>query len=102
LKPASLNLETPPAPQPVEAQAEMPVWLQRMFVIVYVLFCIELGIVVVALPWSRWWFNNSLLEHWTAMRHFLQFGFVRGAVSGIGVLDLWLGISEAVHYRDRR
>lgn len=102
MKPASLNLETPSAPQPVEAQAEMPVWLQRMFVIVYVLFCIELGIVVVVLPWSPWWFNNNLLAHWPQMRHFWQLGFVRGAISGIGFLDLWLGISEAVHYRDRR
>jgi hypothetical protein len=80
----------------------MPVWLQRMFVIIYVLFCIELGIVVVVLPWSPWWFNNNLLIHWLRVRHFLQLGFVRGAISGIGFLDLWLGISEAVHYRDHR
>jgi hypothetical protein len=102
LKPTSLNLETPPAPQPVEAHAEMPVWLQRLFVIVYVVFCIELGVVLVALPWSFLWFNNNFLAHWPAVRHFSQLGFVRGAVSGLGFLDLWLGISEAVHYRDRR
>jgi hypothetical protein len=32
----------------------------------------------------------------------MHHGFVRGAISGLGVLDLWLGISEAIHYRDRR
>jgi hypothetical protein len=26
--------------------------------------------------------------------------FVRGAISGIGIIDLWIGIWEAVHYRD--
>jgi hypothetical protein len=80
----------------------MPIWLQRTFVIVYVVFCIELGIVLIALPWSYLWNNNSLLAHWPWLRHFLQLGFVRGAISGLGFLDLWLGISEAVNYRERR
>lgn len=101
MKPTSFNLETPPA-QPVEAHAEMPVWLQRVFVIVYVVFCIEIGIVLIALPWSVLWLNNNWVAHWAAARHFWQLGFVRGAVSGLGFLDIWLGISEAVHYRDRR
>lgn len=102
LKPTSANLESPPAPQPVETQAEMPVWLQRLFVIIYVLFCLELGIVMVALPWSPLWSNNNLLVHWPSLRHLLESGFVRGAISGLGLLDLWLGIYEAVTYRDRK
>jgi hypothetical protein len=31
----------------------------------------------------------------------MQLGFVRGAVSGLGLLDIWLGVIEAVRYRDR-
>jgi hypothetical protein len=31
----------------------------------------------------------------------MQLGFVRGAVSGLGLLDIWLGVLEAVRYRDR-
>lgn len=77
-------------------------WLQRLFVIVYVVLCIELGLVLVMLPWTPWWDVNRLVAYWPAVRHVLQHGFVRGAVSGLGFLDLWLGISEAVRYRDRR
>ena len=102
LKPASTNLENPPTPHTGEAPAEMPLWLQRLFLIVYVVFCIELGIVMVALPWSTLWLNNNLLIHWPEARHFMAHGFVRGAVSGLGLLDVWLGISEAIHYRERR
>lgn len=80
----------------------MPVWLQRLFLVVYVAFCMELGIALIVLPWTEWWFTNSLLLHWRSLNHFCQGGFVRGAVSGLGFLDLWLGISEAAHYRDRR
>ena len=102
LKPASTNLETPPAPQPVEVRTEAPVWLQRTFVIVYVVFCIELGIALILLPWSPWWSSNGLMAHWPFLRQLLRHGFVRGAISGLGLLDLWVGFSEAIHYRDRR
>ena len=100
----STNLENrPPSPDPVTNQSEeMPVWLQRVFIVVYVLFCIELGLVLIVLPWTRYWFSDGFLLQWPGLQHMLQQGFVRGAVSGLGLLDIWLGIVEAVRYRDRR
>ena len=86
----------------MEATAEVPLWLKRLFVIVYVVFCIELGVALILLPWSSWWDSNNLVAHWPAARQLVRHGFVRGAISGLGFLDLWLGISEAIHYRDRR
>jgi hypothetical protein len=109
LKLTSTNLGNPPPasppspPEPVpENTAEMPVWLQRIFVGVYVLFCIELGLVLITLPWTRFWFNDGWLAQWPQLQHLLQQGFVRGAVIGLGLLDIWLGVIEAVRYRDRR
>lgn len=99
---ASANLEAPRGPQPVETEPEVPVWMQRIFVIVYVVFCLQLGIMLIVLPWSDPWTNNNLLAHWPALKHLWEHGFFRGAISGLGFLDLWLGISEAVSYRDRR
>ncbi|HEX4605676.1 MAG TPA: hypothetical protein VH724_16870 [Candidatus Angelobacter sp.] len=80
----------------------MPIWLQRVFVVVYVLFCIELGLVLIILPWTKFWFGDGWLVQWPALRYFLHQGFIRGAVSGLGLLDIWLGVVEAVRYRDRR
>ncbi|HEU4417144.1 MAG TPA: hypothetical protein VFT65_20320 [Candidatus Angelobacter sp.] len=76
--------------------------MQRVFVVVYVLFCIELGLVLIILPWTRFWLSEGWLAQWPAIGNVLQQGFVRGAVSGLGVLDILLGILEAVRYRDRR
>jgi hypothetical protein len=105
LKSTSTNLENPTPAQPAEPApdnaAEMPVWLQRVFVVVYVLFCIELGLVLIVLPWTRFWFNDGWMVQWPAFQHLMQLGFVRGAVSGLGLLDIWLGVLEAVRYRDR-
>ena len=80
----------------------LPIWMQRTFLIIFVLLCIELGIVLVAVPWRPIWSDNALLANYPHLRTFLRLGFVRGAITGIGLLDIWIGIWEAVHYRERR
>ena len=79
----------------------MPVWMRRIFLVIYVLFCIEVGGFLFFLPWLPLWLNNSLLTHWPSLRHVLEHAFVRGAVSGLGLVDVWVGLSEAIHYRER-
>jgi hypothetical protein len=34
------------------------------------------------------------------LRDFVSSGFVRGLASGLGILDLWLGFWEAIHYHE--
>lgn len=80
-----------------------PVWLQRLSLVVLVLFCVYLGILVMILPWwTRIWDNNLFIQARPALASFLHNGAVRGVISGLGLLDIWIGISEAVHYRDYR
>lgn len=81
-----------------------PVWLQRLSLGVLVVFCLYLGVLITLLPWvfhEVWDRNPMLLQH-PALRAFLMQGWVRGAVSGLGLLDLWIGLSELIHYRDYR
>ena len=80
-----------------------PVWLQRMSLGVLVIFCLYLGLLIAVLPWwPDMWDRNALLLQFPALRAFLLKGSVRGLISGLGVLDLWIGISELIHYRDYR
>lgn len=88
-------LVVPPAPQHGRS-----VWLRRTWLVIFVLFCIEVGIILVVLPWTRIWTGNSILLSYPALREFLMNGFVRGAITGLGLVDLWMGISEAVSYRE--
>lgn len=85
-----------------QAQASEPVWAQRLKLVVFVLFCIELGMLLAVLPWTRVWSENSLLAAYPSLKAFLQLEFVRGAVTGLGLVDIWLGIREAVVYRDKK
>ena len=75
-------------------------WLQRIWLVVFVLFCLEVGIILTALPWTGIWTNNSLLLGYPRIREFLMQNFVRGLVSGLGLVDIWMGVAEAVRYRE--
>ncbi len=101
--------ESTPAPSINPAQqndantAPAPVWLQRLSLGVLVVFCLYLGLIIAVLPWWKaMWDRNPLLVHHPSLHDFLMLGPVRGLISGLGVLDLWIGISELIHYRDYR
>jgi hypothetical protein len=97
----------PPAQQSDETAPEKPdvapVWLQRLSLFVLVLFCVYLGVLVAILPWwKRMWDQNLWIQSRPALAAVLDNGAVRGLISGLGLLDIWIGVSEAVHYRDHR
>ena len=80
-----------------------PVWLQRLSLAVLVVFCLYLGGLIAVLPWSKdMWDRNGLLLEFPTLRGYLLRGPVRGLISGLGLLDMWIGISELIHYRDFR
>lgn len=75
-------------------------WKGRLALVVFVLFCLEIGIILIVLPWTRIWTGNPLLMRFPALREVLISDFVRGLISGFGIVDIWLGIAEAVRYRE--
>ena len=83
------------------AEAIPAVWIQRLGLVLYLVFCIELGMVLIVLPWKSAWTSNALLAGFPALRAVFNNYFLRGIVTGLGLVDLWLGISAAVHYRER-
>jgi hypothetical protein len=105
-----VNVSAPPPPQirPEASQSVrpategLPIWMQRTFLVIFVVLCIEIGIVLIAVPWRPVWSNNALLSDYPQIRTFMRLGFVRGIVTGIGLLDIWIGIWEAVHYSERK
>ena len=96
LEPSGPVLVMPPPLPPKRPR----LWVQRIWLVVFVLFCLEVGIILTALPWTRIWTENSLLLGYPQVREFLMQNFVRGLVSGIGLVDIWMGVAEAVRYRE--
>ena len=95
--------EAEPATPMDAADSAAPVWLQRLSLVMLVLFCLYLGALVAILPWwTRIWDQNMFINSRPALAAVLHNGAIRGLVSGLGLLDIWIGISEAIHYRDHR
>ena len=57
-----------------------------------VLLCI-MGAVLFYLPWTSLWEKNYFLSHFPSLMRILLHPAFRGAVSGLGVLDIFLAIT---------
>jgi hypothetical protein len=90
-------LVMPPA-QPKPSKWEL--WRRRIFLIVFILFCLEIGIILTVAPWTVFWMNNSLIMGYPQVREILAHPFVRGLISGLGIADIWLAVAEVVQYRE--
>lgn len=87
-------------PAQSEAAPVQPLWMRRVVLVVFVMFCLQMGMMLLFLPWTPPWSSNTwLAEHWQ-IRSVLTNYFVRGIVSGLGIIDIFIGISEAVNYRE--
>ena len=64
--------------------------------ILSIAFFLEVGFALVVVPWSLFWDGNYFVLMMPALGDVLTNDFVRGAVSGVGVLNLWIGLSELV------
>jgi hypothetical protein len=82
----------------------------KLSVIFYIILCLEVGIVLTLLPWyspfglSDWGNNYFLLyaaqkTGLQGLQHAVASGWVRGAVTGLGLLNLGIAVWEIVHFR---
>jgi hypothetical protein len=75
-------------------------WLRRAGVLAFVFLCATVGVMLVILPWRPEWTENHLLLPYPTLRSIIGSGFVRGACTGLGVLNVWIGFWEAIQYRE--
>ena len=77
-------------------------WLHRITVAMFGLVCAVVGVLLVILPWRPEWTDNHLLMAYPGLRAVVANGFVRGICSGLGILDIWIGFSEAFNYHEEK
>ena len=85
----------------------------KLSVIFYIVLCLEIGLVLTLGPWvpQGWlgsfsdWGNNYFLLYATQKTGLFQLqsivasGWVRGAVSGVGILNLGIAFWEIFHFK---
>jgi hypothetical protein len=67
--------------------------MDRLLRVLIVLILLELGLGLIALPWLRYWEHNYFLDHYPDLIHILLHPAMRGAISGLGILDILVAIS---------
>jgi hypothetical protein len=83
----------------------------RLTVIFYILLCLEAGVFLTLLPWWQpWgmgdWGDNFFLvmvaqkTGFVVLQRAVASGWVRGAVSGIGLLNLAMAFWEIFHFNE--
>jgi hypothetical protein len=57
---------------------------------------LEVGFALVIVPWSAFWDRNYFAQAVPQVHALITNNFVRGAVSGLGLVNIVVGISELV------
>lgn len=90
----------PRSPQPPALPPSRELWKRRIFLVLEVLFFLEAGLILLITPWTRIWTENPLLDISFTLRQIGESGFLRGAVSGLGLINLWIAFVDAVNYHE--
>ncbi|MBI3050482.1 MAG: hypothetical protein HYY76_19480 [Acidobacteria bacterium] len=67
-----------------------------MMRLVFVLFFLEVGFVLIVIPWLAFWDRNYFAQLLPPLHAVITNNFVRGAVSGLGVINVAVGVRELV------
>ena len=72
-------------------------WYQKVSAVVFITFCLEIGLYLLIVPWTDFWDGNyfsGLLPkpYWDNL-------YVRGAVSGLGAVNLYISLFEIFRLR---
>lgn len=75
-----------------------PNWLIRAEFFLRVMVRLYLGLTLLVLPWTHFWTANRLLLYYAPVAKIAFSGITRGLVSGLGLLNAWIALSEAIHH----
>jgi len=60
-----------------------------------------IGLAICYTPWwHAFWDQNPIFLQFPALGNIAHTGAVRGLVSGMGLLNLWIAFQDAVRHRD--
>jgi hypothetical protein len=87
-------------PVPPQRQRQIPRWVLVLEITLFVILRLYVGALVVLLPWRSIWTTNAWINNWPTVATFIAHGWVRGLVSGLGLLNIWIAFS--VLFRRKR
>jgi len=99
--PVSAQDAPAPASAPTHHPQRIPRWLERAELFLRVLLRMYIGLAICYAPWSHlFWDQNPLFLRFPTLAIYAANGSVRGIISGLGLLNLWIAFRDAMRHRD--
>jgi len=96
-----------PDPKVLQPAAEfdthqrIPHWLVRTELYLRVLLRMYIGLAVSYAPWSQlFWDQNPIFVRFPTLAIYAANGAVRGVVMGLGLLNIWIAVQDAIRHRN--
>ncbi|ACO33851.1 hypothetical protein ACP_2428 [Acidobacterium capsulatum ATCC 51196] len=75
-------------------------WMLRVEFFLRVMVRLYVGLIVLVLPWTHFWTENRLLLYYALAAKIAMSGALRGVISGLGILNIWIAMTDAIRYRE--
>lgn len=66
--------------------------MNRLLRVVLLLVWLEVGLVLILVPWSEVWEINYFLYQYPSLGLFVKNPYLRGAISGLGLINVFLAL----------
>jgi hypothetical protein len=94
----SLSGQEPVSSHPPQ---RIPHWLVRTELYLRVLLRMYIGLAICYAPWSQlFWDQNPLFVQFPTLSIYAANGAVRGIISGLGLLNIWIALQDAIRHRN--
>ena len=94
------NLPLAQEPSTGQPQQRIPHWLVRTELYLRVLLRMYIGLAICYAPWSQlFWDQNPLFVRFPTLAIYAANGAVRGIISGLGLLNIWIALQDAIRHR---
>ena len=92
--PPGVETSTPavPAPSPYR-------WYHKLGSFLLIVISLTIGIFLLTFPWTPFWDSNIFAVTWPQWRDSLTGSYARGAVSGLGAINLYISLIEVFRLR---
>ena len=90
-----------PLPANLSPRGGIRLWA-RLLEWIFILYSLDVGILLLCLPWQKFWENNYLLYLYPPIRPLIANYFFKGFVMGLGIVNILIGINDVVHIKSVR
>jgi hypothetical protein len=73
--------------------------LERVRFVVHIVYWWVVGCALILIPWFPLWDHNHLLYQFPSLRPIVSSPFTKGAVLGLGIVNLVIGTREIANFR---